>query len=112
MKNDSQSIITRLPKGAEISVFGSALWRREFKDVDVLIVYDPDTCPPETAHERVADSIRLLADLLGHPVHMVLLTLQEERTCGFKHDAGCVPLHEAIAANPALRAAHDKTEHP
>ena len=97
-----QSIPTELPKGMDIFVFGSSLWRKHPKDVDVLVVYDPKICPPENAHSSIAESIRSLAVALGRPVHMTLLTQQEERGCAFKLDTGCVRLEEALGANPAL----------
>jgi predicted nucleotidyltransferase len=98
-----QSITSKLPDGAEIYVFGSSLWRKDPNDVNVLVVYDPKLCPPENAHSSIAQLIRSLADALGRPIHMTLLTRQEERGCAFKIDTGCVRLEEALAANPALQ---------
>ena len=103
-----QSITSKLPDGAEIYVFGSALWSKHPNDVDVLVVYDPKLCPPENAHSSIAESIRSLADALGRHIHLTLLTQQEERGCDFKLDTGCVPLEEALAVNPALQRTHDK----
>jgi hypothetical protein len=107
-----QSITSKLPNGAEIYVFGSSLWRQHPNDVDVLVVYDPTICPPENAHSSVAESIRSLADALGRPIHMTLLTRQEERGCAFKLDTGCVRLEEALGANPALQRTRDKAGRP
>jgi predicted nucleotidyltransferase len=112
MKMEIRSIIRKLPRGTEIYVFGSCLWRKDPKDVDVLIVYDPDVCQPERAHESVADAINALKKALGRPVHLTLLTRQEEEGCAFKIDTGCVSLEAAVAANPSLRGTRDKAARP
>jgi predicted nucleotidyltransferase len=99
---ESRDVKQSLPRGSEVFVFGSFLRHKDPNDVDILIVYDPEICPPKDAHASVAGAVHTLEKGLALPVHLTLLTKTEESTCDFKREVGCVPLEHALRLRETL----------
>jgi predicted nucleotidyltransferase len=78
-----RSIICDLPDGSSAFLFGSVLRREDFNDVDVLILYNPLLCPPQTAWNAHGRFVNEVQKAFGKSVHLELLTFDEERETGF-----------------------------
>ena len=78
-----RSITPELPDGSTVFLFGSAMRTSRCNDVDLLILYDPALCPPEQAHREHKAFVDCAARETGLPIHLCLLTYDEERACGF-----------------------------
>lgn len=83
MQRAIRSIIPALPEGSSVFLFGSALRSSQFSDVDMLILYDPTLCAPDRAHSEHKGFVDGIAKDIDVPIHLCLLTYQEERTTGF-----------------------------
>jgi predicted nucleotidyltransferase len=89
---DIRSTTTSLPKSSLAYLFGSFLSSASPNDVDVLIVYDPQSCAPSQAYELHRGFLNRLRETTGIAVHATLLTTDEERGCNFIKDTGAVRL--------------------
>ena len=92
-----QSILTSLPKSSAAYVFGSFIKSCSPKDIDILVVYDQQDCPPPLAHQFHAKFAKLVEKTLNLDVDLTLLTMEEERGNGFIQDTGAIPFETAIA---------------
>lgn len=73
----------RVPEGSQLFIFGSVLTSLSPNDLDVLVVYDPATCPSHRAYETHRDLVSDLEGLYALPVHLTLLTPSEESGTSF-----------------------------
>ena len=80
-----------LPEGTEAYVFGSAKDRWPAHDIDLLVVYDPKHIYPMNAHAALRPHIDAIKRKLATPVHMVLLTTDEESDAHYIESQGCIP---------------------
>jgi hypothetical protein len=94
---ESRSTTIRVPEGSRVFVFGSVINLDNPRDVDVLVVYDPDICQPALAYRQHLDLRVSLESLLDVPVHITLLTEAEEA------ETGLVRLAKAIELAAFLR---------
>jgi len=90
------SIATRIPSCSQAYVFGSALHSAAPNDLDLLVVYDPDACPPSDAYKRHAELCESLKAALGLPVHLTPLTQDEAKSVSFVERMNAIPLEEAL----------------
>ena len=81
-----------LPDWAEVYVFGSALRSKTPADLDLLIVYRSELCPHHLARDRANALASTLCKGFGIPLHVVVLSVPEERSVAFIQREGCVPL--------------------
>jgi len=88
-------------------VFGSFLKNKQPHDIDVLITYDSRICAPARAHSAVAEAVHKLGRDVFLPVHLTLLTLEEEQGTQFKRENGCISLEEAMVVRESLLKADD-----
>jgi predicted nucleotidyltransferase len=91
---EMQSITTRLPESSIAYIFGSFLSSASPSDIDVLVVYDTETCPPDLAYELHRDFINQLRSSVGLDVHITLLTKSEERGSDFINDSGAIRMDQ------------------
>lgn len=95
IRKEIRSIISALPEGSTVYLFGSAARGKRYNDVDLLILYDPALCPPSLAHKAHRAFVDGVAELLDAPVHLSLLTYAEERGAAFIARVRAVPLKDA-----------------
>jgi predicted nucleotidyltransferase len=87
-----RSITTNLPELSAAYVFGSALKSGLPNDLDVLIVYDPHTCPVSRAYDAHRTFVEMLQQAAGLTVHLTLLTIDEERDSSFIRKTGAISI--------------------
>jgi len=58
----------------------------------LLILYDPDLCPPEEAHREHKAFVDRAAAEIGVSIHLCLLTYREEREIGFISLVSAIPI--------------------
>ena len=92
IRREIRSIISALPEGSSVYLFGSAAHGRRYNDVDLLILYDPASCPPRLAHGAHRAFVAHVAGLFDVPVHLSLLTYAEERGAEFIARVRAIPL--------------------
>lgn len=97
-----QSIISELPSGTEVYVFGSILRGSSANDVDILVLYDPDSCPPQCAYGRIAPVIGCWENVFDRKIDLTLLTFDENCNSQFSVIARAVPLEVFLKANPTV----------
>lgn len=73
----------RIPEGSTLFLFGSILKSQAPNDLDILVVYDPEVCPPEVAYTYHRSMVDDLAVAFGLPIHATFLTPSEERGTDF-----------------------------
>jgi predicted nucleotidyltransferase len=88
----------RIPEGSRLFIFGSVLTSSSPNDLDVLVVYDPVTCPSHRAYAIHRDLVSDLEDLYALPVHLTLLTPSEELGTAF------IARTKAVAFDPVSTA--------
>ena len=91
-----QSIITQIPKGSKVYVFGSYLTKIEPSDLDLLIVYDTEHCSPVRAYEYHQEIVGLIGAATGLQMDLVLLSNAEENGIGFIKREGCKELASVL----------------
>lgn len=92
------SITTSVPEGSNVFVFGSILHGlKDAEDVDVIVIYDPQVCPPGEVWHRHAVLGEQLSVFFRVPVHMTMLSCIEEHTEQFAERVAAIPLAKAIA---------------
>ena len=64
-------------------LFGSALRESDPRDVDLLVVYDPQAMPPARAAGLRQIVVRACAEAIVRPLDVVLLTGEEARDTRF-----------------------------
>ena len=57
--------------------------KNRYNDIDLLILYDPKFCAPDRAHRKHQSFTSLVAVKIGAPVHLCLLTYNEESEANF-----------------------------
>jgi predicted nucleotidyltransferase len=72
-------------------VFGSYGRSAAPRDVDLLLVYSKGHCTVDEAISMRARIQEIVPRLVGLPVHIVLLSNDEERSVGFINAERCVP---------------------
>ena len=90
------SIATKIPSHSEAYVFGSVLNSLAPDDFDLLIVYDPEVCPPQNAyvcHSPLCEDISIMFRL---PVHLTALTRSEAMHVRFIEKTNALPLEMAL----------------
>jgi predicted nucleotidyltransferase len=90
------SIVSKIPEGSRVFLFGSVLTGRSPADVDVLVVYDPIRCPPADAYTQHSALCEALAAALDLRVHATLLTEGEERATELGLRTKAIPLELAL----------------
>lgn len=81
-----------IPDGVQVFLFGSACYRDQPNDIDLLIIYDSDIMSAESAY---AELLPLLADIRAItviPVRPVILSDQEARDSHFIEDVEPIEL--------------------
>lgn len=73
----------RIPKGSTLFLFGSILKSQAPNDLDLLVVYDPELCPPELAYTYHRCMVDDMAAAYGLPIHATFLTPSEQRATDF-----------------------------
>jgi predicted nucleotidyltransferase len=66
-----------------VHLFGSALSSSDPQDVDLLVVYDRHTVRPTDAGRLRDTIVSLLGPTTAPPIHIVLLTREEETSTHF-----------------------------
>jgi hypothetical protein len=66
-----------LPSGVYIYLFGSACYRQQPEDIDILYVYDASIVPSDTAYARFRPLSRSIEDAVGIRVHPTVLSTKE-----------------------------------
>lgn len=82
----------------EVYVFGSWLTSGMPKDIDLLIVFDPQRCRIHEALFLRHQLARAVEDTFSLTSDIILLTTAEEREVGFVRAEGCVPFFSAVRA--------------
>ena len=82
--------INDIPIWANIYVFGSAVFSLTPNDLDLLVVYDPELCPPNEARNRAEILAAKLTSHSGLQPHVVVLTKAEEQNVNFIHNEQAV----------------------
>jgi predicted nucleotidyltransferase len=72
-----------IPSQSIVYVFGSALYSSTPDDLDVLVVYDPAECAPADAYKLHLEMVVVIQRDFDLPVHLTLLTQNEERDLTF-----------------------------
>jgi len=85
----------RIPERSTLFLFGSILKSQAPNDLDILVVYDPEFCPPELAYTYHRPMVDDLAAAYGLPVHATFLTPSEQRATDFISRTCAVPFSEA-----------------
>lgn len=85
----------RIPEGSTLFLFGSILKSQAPNDLDILVVYDPEFCPPELAYTYHRSMVDDLAAVYGLPIHPTFLTRSEQRATDFIFRTSAVPYSEA-----------------
>lgn len=86
----------RTPEGSTLFLFGSILKSQEPNDLDILVVYDPEVCPPELAYQYHSSMVDDLAAAYGLPIHATFLTPAEQRATDFISRTCAVLFSEAL----------------
>jgi len=90
LRNALQASLGALPDGSSLFVFGSITKETTYRDVDVLILYDEKTCDPKTAHREHSKCIQTIAETVSAPIHLSLLTYNEEESLNFVRSVGAI----------------------
>lgn len=91
-----QYILSKVPRNSEVYVFGSILHSENPKDLDLLIIYDPDIYEPSTAYKAHQSLTDCLENLLTISVHATVLTHSEYSQSRFKEMITPIPLGTVI----------------
>jgi predicted nucleotidyltransferase len=100
----------RIPKSSKLYVFGSALTATTPNDLDVLVIYDPQACPPQKAYSVHRETVVDLEKYYQLPVHITLLTFSEEASTEFIRRTGAIEFATATkrltnhSSGPARKA--------
>lgn len=93
---ETHSILSRIPNFSKAFIFGSILTSSKPQDLDLLVIYDVDHCQPKEAyfyHKSLYDGLRYY---FGLPIHIILLTLHEEKCVRMVERTHAIPLKEFI----------------
>ena len=93
---ETQYITTKVPKGSEAFVFGSALSVENPNDFDLLIVYDNNYCSASNAYSYHQDLVDAIEARYKLPVHMIPLSKHELKSTKFVEKSRAVPIEEAL----------------
>lgn len=85
----------RIPEGSTLYLFGSILKSQVPNDLDILVVYDPEVCPPEHAYTYHRSMVDDLTVAYGLPIHATFLTPSEQRATDFVSRTCAVIVSEA-----------------
>jgi hypothetical protein len=83
LQNALRAALGVLPDGSSLFLFGSITKETIYRDVDILILYDEKACDPKIAHRRHSKCIQTIAETSRAPVHISLLTYNEEESLNF-----------------------------
>lgn len=72
-----------LPDGVQVFLFGSACYRNNPNDIDMLFVYDSSLIPPKSAYPAFRPIITEIEKMVGISVRSVVLSQDEARETGF-----------------------------
>jgi predicted nucleotidyltransferase len=95
-----RTLTTRLPAGSKAYVFGSFLRSNSPRDLDILIVYDQDICPPPQAYQKHQMFLSCLGEHLAIPIDVTLLTKEEVLSSRFIEDTGAICLENMVPDLP------------
>jgi predicted nucleotidyltransferase len=99
MSRAGQYICIVLPSSARAYVFGSVISdRNRANDIDVLVVYDRGAVSPGSIYQLLRPFASGLSRCAGLPVHLTVLTQEEEAADDFIRRLNCVPLHDWIGS--------------
>lgn len=72
-----------LPSNTSVYVFGSYLNCKNPKDIDILIVFDPNHCAPEDVYNIFGEFIESISAIAELPPDVTFLTISEENEVHF-----------------------------
>ena len=81
-----------VPEGIQVFLFGSACYRVQPSDIDMLIVYDADIISAESAYAKMQPLLAEIRAITVIPVRPVILSDQEARDSHFIEDVEPIEL--------------------
>jgi predicted nucleotidyltransferase len=84
--------LTDRPEIAGAYVFGSFLHKADPDDIDVLLIYREEVCPPCKARDVLRQLVSELEVYFGVKLHLTLLSDKEIAHNGFIGSTGCISL--------------------
>ena len=81
-----------MPSGSAVFLFGSATRGRNYDDIDLLILYDPNSCAPQKSYNEHRAFVDKAAELLDAPIHLSVLTYDYEKSTGFIVKVSAIPV--------------------
>jgi hypothetical protein len=88
--------LTDRPEVAVAYVFGSCLYKPDPDDIDILLVYREDVCPPCQARDVLRQLAVELEVHIGMRLHLTLLSDREITHNSFIDSESCVPLGAVV----------------
>lgn len=85
-------MLTKTHDKSEVFIFGSALHSSTPKDIDILIIYAPEICPPIQAYDLHSEFLDTLSNHFNNAIHATLLTKSEEIGTSFIERTGAIKL--------------------
>ncbi|WP_147270548.1 hypothetical protein [Marinomonas foliarum] len=87
-------MLTKLPEGTEVYVFGSFINTASPNDLDILFLYDPSKCLPQNAYKEHLSFIEYLEVCSELKVDATLLTYEEQLESNFLAISKAIPVNE------------------
>ncbi len=81
-----------LPDGVQVFLFGSACYRENPNDIDMLFVYDAGVIPARSAYATLQPLMLEIQKIADVPVRPVVLSDHEARASGFIEDVEAIEL--------------------
>lgn len=81
-----------LPDGVQVFLFGSACYREQPNDIDMLFVYDSHVIPARSAYAVLQPLMADIRDTADVPVRPVILSDNEARASHFIEDVEPIEL--------------------
>jgi hypothetical protein len=72
-----------LPSGARVFIFGSACYREDPNDIDMLFLYDSSTLPPHAAYSAFQPLLKLINKAINKSIHSIVLSIEEAEASHF-----------------------------
>lgn len=86
----------KIPDGSTLYLFGSFLKSQVPNDLDILVVYDPEVCPPESVYQYHRSMVINLSAAYSLRVHATFLTPSEQCATDFISRTGAVFFSDEI----------------
>ena len=75
--------VENLPDGSRVFLFGSACYRSDPSDIDILYIYDAESAPPKDAYARFLPVSNEITRSVGIDVHATVLSTTEVQESKF-----------------------------